>query len=415
MKKILYLMLIVITLCGCSSKAKYAADSIEIAPAPAEAFDTESMERSGGTGAAVDGSSGVSAECSTEQAEPLVWAAFSRLTDEASADDGTKLFTCQGYIPSFRSEDPDTDRWLEEQVNMALDQTLDSVKLTRDQAMADYNNRGDDPAAGFYAYSYYSYVNTERLDTNALSVLQVNSTYNGGAHPNYAQIAYNMDLKRQVHLSLADVLQAGKDRVVLDRVLGELERRLSDLENFGLFSDYRSTVESYFDAESLTPFWYFTSNGLTIYFNCYDIAPYAAGIIKVELPYDSLYGVLKAEYFPEKKESGEGSAVLLEIPGERLVLPASSEGELFYISTDRIIYDVKIYRLSSWLNEEVPVVGQMIFAANRLTAGDAIELAQSQETGLPEYLISFCADDGSVRSFAISIGEIREIVLEIAD
>jgi hypothetical protein len=57
----------------------------------------------------------------------------------------------------------------------------------------------------------------------------------------------------------------------------------------------------------------------------------------------------------------------------------------------------------------------MIFAANRLTAGDAIELAQSQETGLPEYLISFCAGDGSVRSFAISIGEIREIVLEIAD
>lgn len=415
MQKILYLILIMVMFCGCSAKADHAADTIEMAAAPAEAFDSKPSERSGGTGAAVDGSSGVSAECSTEQAEPLVWAAFSRLTDGVTADNGTKLFTCQGYLPSFRTQDPDTDRWLEEQVSNAAKQTLYSVEDTRNQATADYASRGDDASASFYAYSYYSSVSTERMDTRVLSVLQINSTYSGGAHPNYAQIAYNMDLKRQIQLSLADVLQAGKEQDVLKRVLGELERRLSDLENFGLFTDYRSTVESYFEEQELTPYWYFTSSGMTIYFNCYDIAPYAAGIIKVELPYDSLHDILKAEYFPEKKAPEEGSATLPETPGERFTLPVESEGEPFYISANGILYDVKIHKISGWLNNDVPLVGQIIFAANRLTSCEAIELNQAQNSSLPEYLISYHTGDGSIHSFAIGIGEIREIVLEIAE
>jgi hypothetical protein len=161
MQKILYLILIMVMFCGCSAKADHAADTIEMAAAPAEAFDSKPSERSGGTGAAVDGSSGVSAECSTEQAEPLVWAAFSRLTDGVTADNGTKLFTCQGYLPSFRTQDPDTDRWLEEQVSNAAKQTLDSVEDTRNQATADYASSGDDASASFYAYSYYSSVSTD--------------------------------------------------------------------------------------------------------------------------------------------------------------------------------------------------------------------------------------------------------------
>lgn len=416
MKKLVCLMLIIaLMLCSCSAKIENAADSLENAAEPAEAFDTKTSERTGGSGEAVDGSSEVSAEQSAEQADPLIWVSFSRLTDAVTAEDGTKLFTCQGYLPAFQTSDADTDLWLEEQVNEAAKRTLDSAKVTKEYALADYNNRGDEAAGGFYAYSFYSSVNTERLDNRVLSVLQINSTYSGGAHPNYAQIAYNMDLERQIQLSLADVLQEGKDRDILERVLGELERRLSDLENFGLFADYRSTVESYFEAPELTPYWYFTIDGLTIFFNCYDIAPYAAGIIKVELPYDTLYGVLKAEYFPDAREAGEGSVILLDTPGERFTLPAASEGDPFYLGAEGTLYDVKIHRLSSWLNDDVPVVGQMVFAANRLTAGETVELSQSTDASLAEYLISYHIGDGSVRTFAIKIGEIREIVHEIAE
>lgn len=416
MKKLKCLMLIIaLMLCGCSAKADNAADCLENAPVPAEAFDAESSERTGGAGEAVDGSSETNAEQSEKQADPLIWVSLSRLTDAVTADDGTKLFTCQGYFPVFRTSDTDTDLWLEEQVNGAAKRTLDSAELTKEHALADYNNRADEADDRFYAYSFYSSVNAERLDNRVLSVLQINSTYSGGAHPNYAQIAYNLDLEHLTQLSLADVLQTGKERDILERVLGELERRLSDLENFGLFADYRSTVESYFEAPELTPYWYFTIDGLTIFFNCYDIAPYSAGIIKVEFPYDSLYGVLKAEYFPDASEAGEGSAVLLDTPEGRIALPVASEGNLFYLCAEGILYDIRVHQLSSWLNDDVPVVGQMLFAANRLTAGEAVELSQSGEASLAEYLISYHTGDGSVRTFAIKNDEIREIVLEIAE
>ena len=76
---------------------------------------------------------------------------------------------------------------------------------------------------------------------------------------------------------------------------------------------------------------------------------------------------------------------------------------------------MKIHKISGWLNNDVPLVGQIIFAANRLTACEAIELNQAQNSSLPEYLISYHTGDGSIHSFAIGIGEIREIALEIAE
>lgn len=419
MKKTLCLMLIfILTLSGCASGAKYSAEDADLvmeAAANSSTFGTYSSERSGGTGTAEDGSTDYSAEEDAKQTEPLVFVTLSRYSDTSSHEDGTKLFTVQGYLPTFSTRSSSTDLWLAEQVSLAAGNTAEAVDRIRDWAETDYRSRAGDTAADFYTYSYYSSVSTERMDENILSVLQVDSTYSGGAHPNYAQIAYNMDLNRQAQLSLADVIREGKDRELLNRLLNELERRLSDLENFGLFADYQTTVASYFEDPDLTPYWYFSSDGLVIFFNCYEIAPYAAGIIKVEFSYDSLSDVLLPEYIPEAKAAGEGSAILLDEPGNRIVLTVPSEGDVFYIGAAGVLYDVKIHRLSSWLNDDVPIVGQMVFAANRLTAGEAVELAQSKDALAPEYLIRFRAGDGEIRTFALKTDEILEIVDEIAE
>ena len=242
-----------------------------------------------------------------------------------------------------------------------------------------------------------------------ISALQVNSVYSGGAHPNYAQIAYNMDLNAQKRLELSDVILPGGGEAVQQLVLSQLENRFGGLEYSGLYPNYPEIVADSFAAPGLTPNWYFSANGLVIYFNCYDIAPYAAGIIKVELPYDTLDGLLDPVYYPVDYDPGEGSVRLLTEAERSNVLYSAAEGEWFYIGTDAVIRDVKVYKLTGWITDDVPIVGPMVFAANRLTAEDALALPGDQ------YLLSYGIGGREVRELAINANEIREIVGKTAE
>ena len=424
MKKLLGTVLLSsILLAGCAAGVKDAAVSDHAAMPEACDFSMDektgsaaySMERAAVTGGEPSAATEAAAETDYFDNEPLIYVTFSQYSDSLTADDGTKLFISQCYVPSFKTQDDAVDDWIAYSVEDAALQTWGALNLVKELAETDYQNREDGTSADFYTYSYYSNVNTERLDSKVFSVLQVNSTYCGGAHPNYSQTAYNVDLTEQTQLSLADVIEPEGAGELLERLLEELQRRLNNLKNFGLLPDYQETIESYFSDPELTPDWYFNDKGRVIYFNCYDIAPIAAGIIKVEFLYDTLVDVLKPEYFPKTPAGGEGSAMLLDSPGERSVLEVPSEGAYFYIGTEQTIYDLKIYHLSGWVTEDLPIVGQMVFAANRLTGEEAIEIAQSETARMPEYLLTFRNAAGQVCTLAAEADELREITTVIAE
>jgi hypothetical protein len=198
-------------------------------------------------------------------------------------------------------------------------------------------------------------------------------------------------------------------------VLSELKSRFDGLEGLGLFPDYQLIVQDCLLGPELTSNWYFSDNGLVIYFNCYEIAPYAAGIIKVEFAYDTLRGVLRTDYLPVSADDGEGSVILLDSPEGLEVLSQCSEGERIYISADSIIYDVKVYRISSWLADDIPIVGPMVFAANRLTWYEAVEIGDVAMSWKPSYLVSFRSDGGQMKTVAVGNGILHEIVSETAE
>jgi len=184
------------------------------------------------------------------------------------------------------------------------------------------------------------------------------------------------------------------------------------LEHSGLYADYPQIVTSYFEDPDLTPNWYFSENGLVIYFNCYDIAPYAAGIIKVEFPYDALTGVLKPEFYPETVMAGPGELIALDSADGRRVLGTSAEGECTIVGTEQTIYDVKLHRLTGWLTDDVPMTGQMVLAANRLTAEEALAIPLGEGFG---YLATYSCDGGLVRKMVFDSSGTQEIVDEIAE
>ena len=417
MKKKLSILLLLIIMCmcfGCSSMDKAAPEACDVNLEMVMDDSVYSMERSvDGSDMKPDGATGAEpAETAAAVSEPLVCVSFSESSWQSTDDDGEKLFVSRCYEPTFVTEDDAVNGWLKGLVDAAGTQTeLDLLQVEK-QAWQDRDNR-EEEGVSFYAYSYYANVSTERLDSAVISALQVNSVYSGGAHPGYAQIAYNLDLINRTELTLDDVILPGSDTKLQQGILDRLEQRFGGLEHSGLYADYPEIVKASFAVPGLTPNWYFSSTGLVIYYNCYDIAPYAAGIIKVEFPYDTLDGILRPEYFPKTVAAGEGSVALIQAVEGRSVLNDQQEGSGFCIGPEgSTVYDVKIYRITGWLTDDVPIQGPMVFAANRLTVSEAVILSDDSDAW---YLLTHRNTEGQLEKLAVNSSEIREIVAEMAE
>ena len=405
-------LLAIITLlcCGCAASKDASSEILYDTVADVLEDGAYSMERSSATSEA-ETTQGMETEPTVCQV-PLVYVSFLQHSGSASADDGTKLFISQYSVPQFVTENEDVTEWLQICVDNAAAKTADELKLVEKMAESIYENREEGDPVHFYAYSFYSNVSTARMDDTVVSVLQVNSVYSGGAHPNSAQQAYNLDLQNCIELTLSDVILPDGADVLQEQVLTRLSERFGSLENSGLYPDYQEVVKGCFDDDGLTSNWYFSENGLVIYFNCYDIAPYAAGIIKVEIPYEMLEGVVKPVYLPESVQGSSGEIDVLDSVDGYKVLVGSGEGEMIFVGTDQTVYDIKLYKLTGWLTDDVPIGGAMVFAANRLAGGEAIGIPNLDDLG---YLLSYSNGSGDVQKLVISAGGVREIANEIAE
>lgn len=414
------LLIIILLSCACGA-SKDAA--VEIADSFEMAMDgySYSMERSIGEESPIEEdcsevavstySDAIESRTVVEASEKLVYVTFSQRSDDILDENGGKVFIYQCYEPAIVAEDDKVNAWLASVVNNAAQITANEIACVEEQALNDLQSREED-GPSFYTHSYYSNVTTERLDNHVISALQVNSVYSGGAHPNNAQIAYNLDIQNQKVLKLADVILPGAEDALKQRVLDELSGRFGGLENSGLYPDYAEIVSSSFEGSNLTANWYFTEDSFVIYFNCYDIAPYAAGIIKIAMPYESLGRILCPAYFPDNSAAGEGSVTHIHSLDGRQILNNATDGYHFYVGTEEEISDVKLYRITGWITNDVPIVGQMMFAANRLSALDALSL---RDNGGFDHLLTYKNREGRMVKIAISATELMEIVAEVAE
>jgi hypothetical protein len=114
-------------------------------------------------------------------------------------------------------------------------------------------------------------------------------SYSGGAHPNSFLNYQVFDLVNGRRLSLVDIVKPGK----LDELNAVAEEEFRDLLQLGKtdnldsagfwFPNHRFSVNSNFCV---------STSGLVILFNPYEIAPYAAGPIELDIPYERLRTIL---------------------------------------------------------------------------------------------------------------------------
>lgn len=126
-----------------------------------------------------------------------------------------------------------------------------------------------------------------RADTEVFSYLTTNDWYFGGAHGGYGIYGKAYDVRTGKELALSDVIKDGEK-------LKEYTAKRLD-EDYGdiFFQDVYTTIAGYQMEQFAWSLDYF---GLTLYFNQYELAPYAAGIQTVFFSYAD-YPELFAERF----------------------------------------------------------------------------------------------------------------------
>ena len=109
--------------------------------------------------------------------------------------------------------------------------------------------------------------------------------YTGGAHGITARGSDTWDLNTGWRMPLSSFFPQSTDyqRYVIDRITEQAEKNIT--ENPGIyFEDYKKLIVQNFNPNSF----YLTPQGIVVYYQQYDIAPYATGIVEFLLPYDEV-------------------------------------------------------------------------------------------------------------------------------
>lgn len=108
--------------------------------------------------------------------------------------------------------------------------------------------------------------------------------YTGGAHGNTIRKSDTFSLMSGQNLPLAAFFPKNTDYIAL--ILKEI-LKMADENHEYYFENYKELILQYFNPQN----YYLTENGLAIYYQQYEIAPYSTGIVVFEIPYSSLDGM----------------------------------------------------------------------------------------------------------------------------
>lgn len=133
------------------------------------------------------------------------------------------------------------------------------------------------------------------------------------------------------------------------------------------FEDFEAAIGGLIDAGSN---WYLNDEGLVVYANPYDIAPYSCGVLMFEIPYSALEEFIDAGFMPVEYE-GENGLVLAD-DGDKLdrdsinildTVTVDAEGQSIVLSAEETVYNVRIYTES-----------RTLWQRNYLTTGEGVEV-----------------------------------------
>lgn len=137
----------------------------------------------------------------------------------------------------------------------------------------------------FHAYDCVMQVTVTYNRNCHLSSYTDQYEYTGGAHGNTLRLSDTFSLRTGARLSLSDFFPRGTNlqRVFLGQILAQAEHNMQQEPGI-YFDNYRALIVQYFDSDS----YYLSPEGVNIYYQQYQIAPYSTGIVVFTVPYSVL-------------------------------------------------------------------------------------------------------------------------------
>ena len=272
------------------------------------------------------------------------------------------------------------------------------------------------PITELYANSLYSIpwtyqiqYNPTRIDQGVLSLFGKIVSMTDAVHANSKCIAANYDLVTGDVLTLGSILYHAESK---DTLVNLVIEELGKLESITLYEDYQDSVRARFSQdESNDEAFYFNTNGLCFYFSPYEIAPYSAGTVVVEIPYSSLTGIIGDAFFPTERPHANGNLEICKFSEADLtkyeqfaeiVMQPNTSKLLFY--TDGTVQDISIHHLN-WTDDGTTYTdSETVFYANTLSPSDAILLEAEFGIERPSYSVSYLKDGQRYQLYIIDNG-----------
>ena len=339
-----------------------------------------------------------------EAASTAEYFLFTTTSNTISDDAGVTLLYENQCIPTFTSPDAGRMAWVTEILDgIARDFLTDSQNL-HEYAREFVEMNGTEH---FYSHSNYQQIGAARHDETVVSLISLSSLYSGGSHPNSVQTAYNLDIANRRILRLEDVIAEDGADALAKLVREGVDSKFAVIDGGnGLFEDYGATIDNSMQYGNMTPYWYLNDTGLVIFYNQYELGPYAAGIIKVELPYEALDGILRDEFHPAASDGSAGDLILRsgEDGCSRIPITIEKDGEILLIGVEGKVYQVQLSEIL-WL-EDTPIARNLIFSALSLEENDVLEIIGGYTDESRSFAIEFLNGKGEHGIYYIHDGEL---------
>lgn len=184
--------------------------------------------------------------------------------------------------------------------NFSKDSTQAFVNSYVAAQVSDYKedlNQASELDFDVYSYSVFS----RRIDlcdslvynkNGIVSITMLSQEYTGGVHGNDLLTTFNYDLERNEAITPSVLFLDPKDSRIVELLLGKLMVEFDastpeELEYAGIFN---------YQVLEITNNFYFTEEGITFYYNPYELAAYAVGPIELSVTYSELSPFLNGAY-----------------------------------------------------------------------------------------------------------------------
>lgn len=338
---------------------------------------------------------------------PMVSISLPTVTESVTAENGTVIFEYTSQqAPSMIVPDPNV---AEAVINDFLNR-IDSTTADKDsiQAAAEnsYSGKGS-----FTPYIYSITYAPQRIDFGVLSLLGTDVRYTGGNHASSSGTSVSYDLITGKVLTLGDIL---KSSTSADTICQLVLNALTDLSaEITLYKGYEETVADRFSGKlSENEAWYLSQTGLCFYFSPYEIAPYSAGVVVVEIPYEKLTGIMEDAYFPAERDTVSGTVGAIKFDIDNLqnytqfseVIMEEGKDQIL-LRTDKSVYDLRIESGIWSASGKIYTPMYTVFAAHTLTPGDAVLIESALTESAPALRLKYKTGNSTVEVFIVKASD----------